>query len=142
MGRTRKNVTTAIAAIIAVLAIPLWLLREGNKAAQYSCLASIANELSRESPPQPLSREWRVLSDLEAAALLSKIVPYDCPAKTRTATRRNGTLLDSWGRQFKIALRLGDNGEMEIRVWSMGRDGASGTTDDFVMPWGEKAISP
>ena len=144
------STTLAVVSLIVLIGVLVWvlfLLRVANNNAQLSCLSAIANSalpLATASPPTALGKEWRVLSDLEAKSLLSRIVPYDCPNNlfTKTATRSDGTLVDAWGRQFKVALRAPEKGTVNIRVWSMGRDGRSGTDDDLVIPWGEKALKP
>ena len=135
--------TWAVAIIVAtVLAIIGGIgFREANKNAQLSCIAAIANTaqaLATKYPPVAISQKWRVLSEPEAKALLSKVVPYDCG----NSVRRDNTLVDAWGRQFKVALRSGEDGTVFIRVWSVGRDGRSGTDDDLVIPYGDKAITP
>lgn len=127
--------------IVLVAAACYVALKDGD----YSCLSSITASVYRvalQSPPTHLSSEWRVLSELEAKDLLSKSNAYDCSPPIGRFIRMDGPMVDAWGRQYKIAVRQPEGGTLEIRVWSMGRDGRSGTSDDMVVPWREKAIVP
>lgn len=82
--------------------------------------------------------EWSVLNESDSARVIlaaSKIHPFDC---SRVAP--GGPQFDFWVRPLQVGVRKSSEGRLEFRVWSKGRDGVSGTTDDLVSPWGEKAI--
>ena len=65
----------------------------------------------------------------------SKIHSFDC-----SRIKSEEPYLDYWGRQIQIGARRLPNGKLEYKVWSKGSDGESGTSDDLVSPYGEKAL--
>jgi hypothetical protein len=137
----KRNVLTAIAFLVGVLAlVGAFLLREANRSFQYSCAASLTvsvQEVATQFPPTPLGKDWRVLSESEATSLMHRVNGYDCDGSAKP----NGVVLDPWGRPYVIAARIQSSElPVEIRLWSAGRDGRSGTDDDVVAPYGEQAI--
>jgi len=99
-----------------------------------SCIASIASKIEKSDKGKRLAeqnKDWKILNDEELNSLMSQIQGGDC-GKYPNQT------LDIWNRKINVALRKPKD-RIEIIIWSNGQDGVSGTDDDLVIPWGEKA---
>jgi hypothetical protein len=128
---------------VVILAAWAFALRMAHETAVWACIVSVHQgvhnlNLSEKDFPDA-SSEWTVLSESDSSRIIlaaSKIHPFDC---SRVAPR--GPHFDDWGRPLQIGVRKSPGGGPEFRVWSKGRDGESGTSDDLVSPWGERAIS-
>ena len=140
-----KHVTSLAGGIVILaggaFAFTQW--RAAREAAILSCIMSvhqgIANlNLSGKDFPD-VGPEWAVLNESEGNKIIlaaSKIRPPDC-----AGVKSGGPYLDYWGRPLQIGARRSPDGKLEFRVWSKGRDGESGTSDDLISPFGEKAIT-
>jgi hypothetical protein len=125
------------------LAVGQW--REAEDAAVLSCVASIRQSLASSDPPAvspaDVGAEWRTLDDWHADRMIlpaSKARPLDCSGGVAVKPPR-----DPWGNPLRVGVGRGaSDGRLEFRVWSAGRDGSSGTSDDLVSPYGEKALVP
>jgi hypothetical protein len=126
-----------------ILAGGVFALRVARETAVWACIVSIHQgvqnlNLSEKDFPDARS-EWSVLSESDSGRIIlaaSKIHSFDC-----SRVKSSEPHFDYWGRPLQIGVRKTPEGELEFRVWSKGRDGESGTSDDLVSPWGEKAIS-
>ena len=104
-------------------------MKEGG---YFSCISSIASEIQKLNATKDLagnSKDWKILSGEEVNSLISKVHGYDCSVDNQT--------LDIWNNKLNIALRKPKD-RIEIIVWSNGADKISGTSDDLVIPYGEK----
>jgi hypothetical protein len=116
--------------------------REARDVAILACIMSVHQgvqnlELSETDLPVAESG-WAVLGEPDSARIIlaaAKIHSFDC-----AIVKSGEPSLDYWGRPFQVGVRKWPGGELEFRVWSKGHDGASGTPDDLVSPYNEKAI--
>lgn len=118
-GRATSGRLMAGFLLLVLACVGSFALRDSSEAAELSCLSAInasAYRVASQTPPAPIGTEWRVLTEAEATGFLSKVKPYDCASRVMP----NGTLVDAWGRQFKVAVRQSDGGAVQIRVWSDG----------------------
>lgn len=96
-----------------------------------------------------LGPQWRLLTDAEYRKLADSMSRDDRVegrvARNSADTGRSGVtslrstrlvLSDSWGRQILIAGRKDIGKSAEFVVWSKGRDGVFGTSDDISSPLG------
>jgi hypothetical protein len=128
--------------VLAGVAIAFSGWQQARKHAVLSCIMSVHQgihnlNLSQKEFPNVKS-EWTVLDESKSARIIlaaSKIHPFDC-----LSVQSDAPNLDYWGRSVQIGVRTSPDGKLEFRVWSKGRDGESGTSDDLVSPYGEKAI--
>lgn len=116
----------------AYFAYEVW--KSTEETAYLSCIASVATKIQKSDEGKNLAeqnQDWKILNANETDLLMSKIQGGDC-GKYPNQT------LDIWNRKINIALRKPEN-NVNVMVWSNGRDGISGTEDDLVIPWGDKA---
>lgn len=116
----------------AYFAYEVW--KSAEEGAYLSCISSAANKIQKSDEGKNLAeqnQDWKILSQNETDSLMSKIHGGDC-GKYPNQT------LDVWNQKINIALRKPEN-NVYVMVWSNGRDGISGTEDDLVIPWGDKA---
>ena len=126
-----------VAAGIGIIAWTGW--RQMEDAGYESCIHSVMDHLHRDlvndriepkgyALTLPLDGRWKVLTVTESKAMLSQTRGSDCGG-TSDITK------DLWGRDSNVALRRTTE-RIEVVVWSNGRDGVSGTSDDIVAPHG------
>jgi hypothetical protein len=113
-----------------------------RETAVWACIVSIhqgIQNLNLSEKDFPAARsDWSTLSESDVGGIIltaSKVHPFDCSRVNSSEPH-----FDYWGRPLQIGVRKTPEGKLEFRVWSKGRDGESGTSDDLVSPWGEKAI--
>ena len=129
-GRRGGKFGVSLTVFLAVSALLFaYARRELYKTATFSCVASIAAAINYQpqSTPSGLGAEWRTLADGELASLTRGKSGFDCAHSARPFS-------DSWAHSLHVAARRGEEGKLEFKVWSDGPDGASGTSDDIVVP--------
>lgn len=141
--RTKRSKCLAGVVIILILgaiALAGWL--EMRRNAILSCITSIHQGLINltlsEADLPSVKSEWAVLSEFDSARIIlaaSQAHSFDC-SKVKSGER----YLDYWGRPLQVGVRRLPDGRLEYRVWSKGGDGESGTSDDLVSPYREKAV--
>ena len=127
-------------AVFVAAAYLIWVMARDD--AQHACVASVHAGLAQvtDIDPEGTGVEWRILDERQSDRLISiasKSHPFDC-----RALKPGEPLRDDWGNPLKVAVRRSPTGGPEYRVWSAGRDRGSGTWDDIVSPYGEKAMTP
>jgi hypothetical protein len=129
--------------ILGIIVFAGW--RVHRKQAMLACVVSIHQglinlNLTKSDLPYVKS-EWTVL-DVDGSDREKLIVQasktQECDCSTVNFGRPD---LDYWGRPLEVGARRLPSGKLEYRVWSKGEDGESGTADDLVSPYGEKAVS-
>jgi hypothetical protein len=133
----------ALVLLLMPPAVGTW--RKAQDEAMRSCIASVHQGIASLDSPLPkiadLGSQWKILNDAEREQLVSaawKVHSFDC---SRTGSRE--FLRDNWGHPIEVGVRqINSEGQLEFRVWSKGRDGLSGTADDLVSPYGERALGP
>lgn len=114
--------------VIGFLAYQAW--KSAEEAAMFSCLSSGAAEIEKgiirnkfkfDNQPRELTRP-------EVEQLLKEIKPYDCSGSPVTAD--------------EIHVSVGDVNKtmpsIKVKVWTNAADEIAGTSDDLVIPYGDK----
>ncbi|HEX8148013.1 MAG TPA: type II secretion system protein GspG, partial [Pyrinomonadaceae bacterium] len=112
--------------------------------AVYACVASIHQSLVNFGEKSPrgtgiaLGTDWRELGPPEYDQVMERVKSEGSLDSGRSYWNEAGSFVDPWGRPYHIAGRAMPGGRAEFIVWSNGRDGASGSADDVVSPYGAK----
>ena len=139
MARKRLLLALAVTAVVlAGIGFVVWRELQGNVVR--ACVASVHQSVislkdHERFLPDPVGAGWRALGDDQSDRLVSEASragSLDCRERAS-----NGLPVDPWGRHFRVAVRR-EQGDKSLRfmVWSPGRDGRDGTSDDLISPPG------
>lgn len=126
----------ATVALLGIIGYGIFISWRSMKESGYqSCLASMMGPIVMQKAldkTEEQSDSWRILGDEELEQVMSSVRPTDCaPSDDRK--------LDIWNNKIHIALRKNNKGNWpHIMIWSNGRDGIENTSDDLIVPYGEK----
>jgi hypothetical protein len=139
--RRSKTISVVGILVLGCGAMGFIVWRTLKEKAVLSCVSSVHQGIQNldltEKDLHDLTSEWRFLGEAQSARIIaaaSKIHRFDC-----SNGRSNGPF-DFWGKPLQVAVRKKPDEQLEFRVWSKGRDGISGTSDDLVSPYGASAV--
>jgi hypothetical protein len=136
MSRARLVPWTVLASFMAVSCGDVGHHRE---AAAYSTAASLQTSVVHtqaldDATLGKLGTNWSVLSSAEYDKCVARLLERGILDTGRRRPTGREKLCDPWGSRFAIAIRRDREGRLDCIVWSLGKDGISGTSDDVICP--------
>lgn len=139
MSKSNKTFSL-ISAVVAILILSfvfyyIWIITQ--RAILRSCISSIVGDVVEHSNQigdfAQNGENWYVLTDDETESVLS-----DERISFGNCFQFKSQPQDMKEKKLKLAVRKNSEYGYSVMVWSNGFDNISGTSDDLVIPYGEK----